>query len=1402
MAVATKKTFAATANATTSVFTPVGIELNNQDDLDVYVTLADGSRVLQYRRSGTGSTTDSNHPQVSDTTDSYFPSVNTGVALYNYSLSSDNNTITFTENLPQGAVVYCERRTRDTSGTYTTFAGGGTIRASELNKAVDEVKFTAQEARNKAFLLEKQLDHANISVGFGASLEFEGSTINDFETTLAAADPTADRTITLPNQSGNVLVSGNASIVDADVSASAELNVTKLAQSGTDRQVIQTNGTNVEWTSNIDLPGTLDVSGAATLDDTLAVTGASTFTGPITGNGGATVDNIQIGITGNNEIDTSSGNLTIDSAGGATTLDDAVTVSGTLTTNGITNATGSITGDLVGNVTGNVVGDVTGDLTGNADTCTLATDMAAAAKVTDGEHTGHTPSNTSYFTTLATDARYFRQDSSETITSGDSWNANSDTHVATTKAIDARIIDLVDDVGGFVPIASETAFPATNPDINNPATGGTIVSIKEIGTSRTPTNGVVQILNGSGSNTITINNCGTTVLSAGFGALVETTATLHTYNFHRLSPKTTEVTTCAGISSDITTVAGISTNVTTVANNTTNVNTVATDITNVNTVATDIANVNTVANATYKAKVETVADDLNEGTSEIDTVATNITNVNNVGTDITNVNTCATNLASINYFGDRYQVTSGPPSTRADGTALEDGDLIWDTNANELKVYDLGNTSWTSGVTTTGNFALVTGNTFTGTNIYNDGAKAHFGTTADGLEVFHDGADSYVTDSGTGDLNITSTGSNVNIKTNTNEVAVKCVNDGAVELWHGMAGSAAAKKLETSTTGATVTGNLTATTGFTGDLTGDVTGDVTGNVTGDVTGNISGTTGTFTGDVIFDNGTNTDKDLTWDASADSLKFKDNVKAVFGTDSDLQIYHDGSNPIMDSSTGNFYVRNTDAQFIFQAKMDENSLILKPDGAVEAYHDGNKKFETNTYGIKVYDSITYDGTGTVDHKIDDQKTVHGTGDDLQIYHNALHSYIDQTGVGQLYIRGNGGTGEGIQIQAKATEDSIKCISDGAVELYYDNAKKLETTSSGVHLSGTNHQIQGDFWFNNDTNGGNDLKWDESADSLIFYDSVKAAFGVDSDLLIFHNGTDSYLKNSTGKLILEAKDGEDAITINPDGAVELYYDNAKKFETTSGGTKATGTLVISSGNLEIDDDMALFIGTDDDASIYHEANGDTFFNNSEGHIVIQNTGTNDDSNIYIKAKDGEHSIVCSDDAQVELYYDGVKTVETNANGIEVFGPEGGAAIIRLSADERDDDADKWRIQAGTGGDWTLENYNTGSWEAEVTVTNAGNLTALGNVTAYSDSRLKTDVKTIENAVDTVSKLRGVSFTRLDTQEKGIGVIAQEIEEVIPEVVQDGAYKSVAYGNVVGVLIEAIKELKAEIEELKGGK
>ena len=152
--------------------------------------------------------------------------------------------------------------------------------------------------------------------------------------------------------------------------------------------------------------------------------------------------------------------------------------------------------------------------------------------------------------------------------------------------------------------------------------------------------------------------------------------------------------TLAANNTNINTVAANNTNVTNVGSDIANVNTVATNITSVNTVATNITKVIAVADDLAEAvsEVQTVADDLNETTSEIDTVANNITNVNTVGNaianvnlvgnDIANVNTVATNLAAVQNFADVYRISATAPTS-----SLNVGDLYFDTNANELKVY-------------------------------------------------------------------------------------------------------------------------------------------------------------------------------------------------------------------------------------------------------------------------------------------------------------------------------------------------------------------------------------------------------------------------------------------------------------------------------------------------------------------------------------------------------------------------------------------------------------------------------------------------------------------------------------------------------------------------------------------
>ena len=109
-------------------------------------------------------------------------------------------------------------------------------------------------------------------------------------------------------------------------------------------------------------------------------------------------------------------------------------------------------------------------------------------------------------------------------------------------------------------------------------------------------------------------------------------------------------------------------------------------------------------------------------------------------------------------------------------------------------------------------------------------------------------------------------------------------------------------------------------------------------------------------------------------------------------------------------------------------------------------------------------------------------------------------------------------------------------------------------------------------------------------------------------------------------------------------------------------------------------------------------------------------------------------------------------------------------------------------------------GSTTTGLSISSSG-IAAAGNVTAYSDERLKDNIETIENGLDKVEQLRGVTYTR--DEKENIGVIAQEVEKILPEVVltadDEMGTKSVDYGKLTSVLIEAVKELSARVKELE---
>ena len=218
---------------------------------------------------------------------------------------------------------------------------------------------------------------------------------------------------------------------------------------------------------------------------------------------------------------------------------------------------------------------------------------------------------------------------------------------------------------------------------------------------------------------------------------------------------------------------------------------------------------------------------------------------------------------------------------------------------------------------------------------------------------------------------------------------------------------------------------------------------------------------TFSEDVTF---TGASANIIFDKSADDLIFNDTAKAVFGTGGDLQVYHDGTNSVIDSNTGDLLIRNlgTTGDIYLDAKSGERGIKVIQDGAVELYHDNSKKFETKSDGVLVTGelqatTLDINGNGHIDGTLqltndlflgDNDKINIGNSNDLQIYHDSNHSYLANS-TGALYFR----SGTGINFQtAGGAETYFYTEENGAVFLSYDNSMKFQTTSGGCALTGS--------------------------------------------------------------------------------------------------------------------------------------------------------------------------------------------------------------------------------------------------------------------------------------------------------------------------------------------------------------
>ena len=272
-----------------------------------------------------------------------------------------------------------------------------------------------------------------------------------------------------------------------------------------------------------------------------------------------------------------------------------------------------------------------------------------------------------------------------------------------------------------------------------------------------------------------------------------------------------------------------------------------------------------------------------------------------------------------------------------------------------------------------------------------------------------------------------------------------------------------------------------------------------------------------------------------------------------------------------------------------------------------------------------------------------------------------------------------------------------------------------------------------------------------------------------------------------------------------------------------KAGGTMT---GNIDLGDNNKLLIGTGNDLEIYHDGTDSYIADVGTGNLELRTNG----ADIRIMAINGsEYMGKFVQGNQVELYYNNSKKFETASNGSQVNGQlviNGDAAFAQITLQGNDGTADGY-IYAESGdvgildgdGNWAFKIDTDSNMSflinngEEMRLEADGDLHVDGDVIAFSttvsDERLKDNIEVVEGALDKVKELKGVTFTRKQDGQKSAGVIAQDVEKVLPEAVKhkalplqtgdDELFKTVQYDALHALLIESIKELSARVEELE---
>jgi cytoskeletal protein CcmA (bactofilin family) len=575
---------------------------------------------------------------------------------------------------------------------------------------------------------------------------------------------------------------------------------------------------------------------------------------------------------------------------------------------------------------------------------------------------------------------------------------------------------------------------------------------------------------------------------------------------------------------------------------------------------------------------------------------------------------------------------------------------------------------------------------------------------------------------------------------------------------------------------------------------------------------VSSTGASVTGDLT----TSGDLTVNGEVAAD-LSFGDSTKAKFGAGDDLQIYHDGSHSyIHDAGTGRLRLKSSSQIDMLNASGSATLANFIDGGAAKLYHNNSNKFETTSTGVDITGTLTSDGL-----TVDGNATITGN-----------------TGAGNfgVTLRNDDGAGHGVKIRGGNNTASVDSL---VVTKESNDSYVLKANSTG------------DISFYEDTGTTAKFFWDASAEDLTIADAVKFYDDGTAGVVAAETGHDLELRARSGQNVQIVSGGSEAMRIDSSGNLLVgtttpeirgqssiegfaYRDgNSLDVATTSG-------LTANFNRMSTDGDIVSFrkngsivgsIGVASGQTALTIGNADTglsFQGNQNDAIFPYNVSTN-------ALRDNAISLGYSSSRFKDLYLsgkitnDGTGGIQIDSSGNVGIGTTSPSRLLHLKADDScllqlqvGNTTGNCQILFGDSGSTTvgkvLYNHSTNNMSFETNgaedmrLTSGGDLHVDGNVIAYSttisDERLKTDIERIDGALDKVCALSGYTFTYKHDGKASAGVVAQEVEKVLPSAVvekelafqgDDEAYKIVQYDQLHGLLIEAIKEQQEQINELK---